>query len=69
MNSGLLLCAFCWYAIGIPFLLSPYFPFMSTQFVLTLPIWPLGHFLPEEIKDEKERRRKGMLDEILDDKH
>ncbi len=66
VNTGLLICAFLWYALGIPFLLSPFLPFMTTLTILLIPIGPLGQCLQAEIKDEKARRRKEMLDKVLE---
>lgn len=45
VNTGLMICALCWYAVGIPWLLEPHFSFMTTFFVLMIPLAPLFNLL------------------------
>ncbi len=80
VNTGLMICALCWYAIGIPLLLRPHFDFMATFIVLMLPLGPLFNVLqgrpmisffvnksPGLQQQEEEAAKKAELRRILRD--
>lgn len=81
LNTGLMICALCWYAIGIPLLLRPYFDFMATFIVLMIPLGPLFNLLQGrpmisftrkkpwrlQYQEEEEAAQKAELQRILRD--